>query len=307
MFYFFDELTSTIDEAKDGRYVHGDVVVAEHQTAGRGQRGKSWSSAAGENLMLSVVLDTSFLRAADQFLLLQTVALALVDMFSSYGLDARIKWTNDIYIGDRKIVGVLIDHTLAAGPEHVGITDSGVCGSANSGDRRKVMISRSGVGVGINVGQRVFDPSLPNPTSMVLEMERVAGSAVDSAAGSAAGSAEIILDRREVLQRFYDRLMERFTALRASLMPDASGGRNEPCEISALRSGWRPADELKLDLQREYHSKIYRLDTPATFELPDGERFTGTIRGVAPTGELHIEHPYGSVRGYLYREISFVI
>ena len=47
MFYHFEELPSTIDEARDGKYGHGDVVVAEHQTAGRGQRGKKWSSEAG--------------------------------------------------------------------------------------------------------------------------------------------------------------------------------------------------------------------------------------------------------------------
>ena len=91
MLYYFKELTSTIDEARDGRYVHGDVVVAELQTAGRGQRGKKWSSATGENLTFSVVLDTSFMRVDEQFLLLQTVALALTDMFAGYGLDARIK------------------------------------------------------------------------------------------------------------------------------------------------------------------------------------------------------------------------
>ncbi len=238
MFYYFDELTSTIDEARDGEYAHGDIVVAEHQTAGRGQRGKKWSSAAGENLTFSVVLDTSFLRTGEQFLLLETVALALVDTFASYGLDARIKWTNDIYIGDRKIVGVLIDHSLG--------TDG--------------MLARSGAGIGINVNQTLFDPALPNPTSMALETGRT-------------------LDRREVLERFYERLMVRFEMLRG-------GGR----EV----------------LQRDYHSKIYRLDVPARFALPDGAEFTGTIRGVDPDGALAIETPDGSGK-YLYREVSFVI
>ncbi len=147
--FFFNEIGSTIDEARDPKYVHGDVVAAEYQTSGRGQRGNKWSSAAGENLMFSVVLDTSFLKVTEQFLLLQAVALALVDTFAEYGLDARIKWTNDIYIGDRKITGVLIDHSIKDG-----------------------MLARSGVGVGINVNQTEFEEWLPNPTSMALETGR---------------------------------------------------------------------------------------------------------------------------------------
>jgi BirA family biotin operon repressor/biotin-[acetyl-CoA-carboxylase] ligase len=146
MVYRFDEIASTIDEARDAKYKHGDVIVAEYQTAGRGQRGHKWASPRGENLMFSAVLDTRFLLVTEQFLLLQTVALALIDMFSSYGIDARIKWTNDIYVGDRKITGVLIDHTIRDG-----------------------RLARSGVGVGINVNQITFEEWLPNPTSMKLE------------------------------------------------------------------------------------------------------------------------------------------
>jgi BirA family biotin operon repressor/biotin-[acetyl-CoA-carboxylase] ligase len=238
MFYYFEELTSTIDEAGDEKYGHGDVIVAEHQTAGRGQRGKKWSSRAGENLTFSVVLDASFLRAGEQFLVLQTVALALTDLFADYGLDARIKWTNDIYIGDRKITGVLIDHSIAPGG----------------------MLARSGAGIGINVNQRVFDDWVPNPASMALETGR------DH-------------DRREVLERFYGRLMERFGMLK-------SGARER--------------------LAEEYHSKIYRLDTPARYALADGTEFTATIRGVGPGGELLLETPAG-IKKYLYREVSFVI
>ncbi len=239
MFYHFKELTSTIDEAREAKYQHGDVVVAEHQTAGRGQRGKTWSSAPGENLTFSVVLDTSFLRVDEQFLVLQAVALALVDLFADYGLDARIKWTNDIYVKDRKIVGVLIDHSLAPGG----------------------MLSRSGAGIGINVNQRIFDEWLPNPTSMALET----------------GHA---FDPGEVLERFHARLMERYEMLR--------DGRRE-------------------EMQRDYHSKIYRLDTPALYLLPDGTQFTGTIRGVKPGGELVMETDGGEMKNFLYREVLFVI
>lgn len=135
--------TSTNDDARRPEYGHGDVVWAEEQTAGRGQRGHAWSSTPGENLTFSVVLEPTFLPASEQFLLSEAVALALTDAFARYGIDARIKWTNDIYAGNRKLVGILIEHRYA--------------GAA---------LNRSIAGIGINVNQQAFDPALPNPVSM---------------------------------------------------------------------------------------------------------------------------------------------
>lgn len=134
---------STNDEARDPRLAHGDVVWADEQTAGRGQRGHAWSSTPGENLTFSVVLRPTFLPAGEQFLLSEAVTLALVRTFGDYGIDTRIKWTNDIYAGNRKIVGMLIEHNCS-GPT----------------------LARSIVGIGINVNQTAFDPALPNPVSM---------------------------------------------------------------------------------------------------------------------------------------------
>ena len=107
--------TSTNDLACEERYGHGDVICAERQTAGRGQRGHTWTSPEGVNLLFSVVLCPTFLPAGEQFLLSQAVALALVDTLGTCGIDARIKWTNDIYAGDRKLAGILIEHHLAGG------------------------------------------------------------------------------------------------------------------------------------------------------------------------------------------------
>ncbi|MBO5656071.1 MAG: biotin--[acetyl-CoA-carboxylase] ligase, partial [Rikenellaceae bacterium] len=84
MIYRFDTLTSTNDEARNPRYVHGDIIVAEYQTEGRGQRGNRWASDAGKNLMFSVVLTPEGLAAAAQFSLLECVALALVDTFAHF-------------------------------------------------------------------------------------------------------------------------------------------------------------------------------------------------------------------------------
>ena len=143
MIYRFDTLTSTNDEAFDPRYGEGDVILAERQTLGRGQRGHKWIGGEGENLMFTAVFEPKFLAPIRQFLLSEAVALALVDAMREWGIEAKIKWTNDIYVGDRKLVGILIEHRLSEG-----------------------RINRSIVGVGLNVNQMEFDASLPNPVSM---------------------------------------------------------------------------------------------------------------------------------------------
>ena len=143
MIYRIDETTSTNDEARDAKYRHGDIVWAERQTAGRGQRGHTWTSPEGENLTFSMVLEPRFLPVGEQFLLSEAVTLALTDTFAAYGIDTRIKWTNDIYVGDRKLVGILIEHN------HAGAS-----------------LSRTIAGIGINVNQTAFDPALPNPVSL---------------------------------------------------------------------------------------------------------------------------------------------
>ena len=97
MIYRIAETTSTNDDAKRPEYRHGDIVWAERQTAGRGQRGHSWTSPEGENLTFTLVLEPVFLPVGEQFLLSEAVTLALTDTFAAFGIDARIKWTNDIY------------------------------------------------------------------------------------------------------------------------------------------------------------------------------------------------------------------
>ncbi len=135
--------TSTNDDARSDLYGHFDVVWADIQSAGRGQRGHTWLSDEGLNLTFSVVLTPRFLPVTEQFLISEVVALALVDTLADYDIACRIKWTNDIYAQDSKIVGVLIEHALA-----------GNC------------LIRTIVGVGINVNQRTFASELPNPASM---------------------------------------------------------------------------------------------------------------------------------------------
>ena len=145
---WLNEVDSTNEEAKRHISVIDNlsVLTALSQTAGRGQRGNSWLSAPGENLTFSIVLKHEpKVKAYDQFVINEIVSLSVVDFLSSYGISARIKWPNDIYVGDRKICGILIEHSV-------------------TGDS----LSSSIVGIGLNINQRNFNVNLPNPTSMVL-------------------------------------------------------------------------------------------------------------------------------------------
>ena len=171
MIYHLDTTTSTNDDARDAKYRHGDIVWAERQTAGRGQRGHSWTSPEGQNLTFSLVLEPRFLPVGKQFLLSEAVSVALTDTFAAYGIATRIKWTNDIYAGDRKLEGVLIEHNYSG-----------------------TTLSRSLLGIGINVNQTEFDPTLPNPVSMAQLTRRR-------------------YDRREVLDTFERCMLARYEQL----------------------------------------------------------------------------------------------
>src|SRR5688572_28039074 len=76
-----------------GLAVHGDAYFAHEQTAGKGQRGKSWLAKPGENITMSVVLNTEVLMSSQQFLLSASVALACYDLLTNkLGDDVKIKW-----------------------------------------------------------------------------------------------------------------------------------------------------------------------------------------------------------------------
>lgn len=119
------------------------MVVAVSQPAGRGQRGNTWESEPGKNLTFSFYFAPEKLPASRQFTISEAVALSVVDLLRHYGIDALVKWPNDIYAEGKKICGILIENSIY--------------GSS---------ISKCIVGVGLNVNQTQFSSSLPNPVSM---------------------------------------------------------------------------------------------------------------------------------------------
>ena len=147
---WLDSVDSTNNEAK--RKIDAldnlSVIAAREQVSGRGQRGNIWLTEPGKNLTFSIVLKYEQMqvkmKAEDQFELSELTAMSVIDLLAQYGIEARIKLPNDIYVWDKKICGILIEHAL-------------------HGEQ----ISHTIIGVGLNVNQLAFDPSLPNPTSML--------------------------------------------------------------------------------------------------------------------------------------------
>ena len=128
----------------------GTVVVAHHQTDGRGQMGSTWVAPPHQNLTLSVLFYPRHLAAVQQFALSEAVALAIYDTARAFvpaTAEVAIKWSNDLYINQRKAGGVLIENAL-------------------EGNRVRSSI----VGIGFNVLQTVFDTTLATrATSLTLE------------------------------------------------------------------------------------------------------------------------------------------
>ena len=119
------------------------VVVADYQTAGRGCGTNRWESERGQNLLFSMLIHPTDLPANRQFRVSMAIANSIAKVLSSYVGQVSIKWPNDIYVGDRKICGILIENSLQ--------------GSA---------ISDSIIGVGLNVNQLRFVSDAPNPVSL---------------------------------------------------------------------------------------------------------------------------------------------
>lgn len=126
------------------------VWAAEYQSEGRGQRGNKWESESGKNLMFSILFKPTDLHAKYQFQISMAAATGVADYLETKGIKASVKWPNDVYVGNRKICGMLIENTV-------------------SGDR----LAASIVGIGVNMNQKVFPSGLPNPTSMALELENM--------------------------------------------------------------------------------------------------------------------------------------
>jgi len=123
------------------------VIRADYQTKGVGQKGAFWESEKGKNLLFSFSIGFNELLAVKQFYLSAIVSLSIVNLLKIHlpNENISIKWPNDIYVGNKKIAGILIENTLFA-------------------DK----IKHSIIGIGININQKVFISDAPNPISLSI-------------------------------------------------------------------------------------------------------------------------------------------
>ena len=150
---YIDETHSTsslLRETYDDSLPHLFTIRTDFQTAGRGQSGNSWESEKGKNLLFSTLLRYAHVHVADQWRLSMLVAVAVREAIAIHlsPLASRlspitIKWPNDIYYQDKKLVGILIENTLSGG-----------------------QIAYTIAGVGLNVNQTKWLSNAPNPVSM---------------------------------------------------------------------------------------------------------------------------------------------
>lgn len=125
------------------------AVIAQSQTAGRGQRSAKWYSESGKNLIISILKKNLTTKIQRQFFLNMRVSLAVFKTLKNYNLPhLKLKWPNDILSGSKKISGILIDFSTQSNK-----------------------IKQAIIGVGININQTHF-ANLPQATSMKLILDQ---------------------------------------------------------------------------------------------------------------------------------------
>ena len=169
-------------KVRTGLAKHGDAWFAMDQPKGKGQRGKTWVTEPGTNIILTLVLQHSALKLAKQFHFSAAVALAVSDFFSNYaGAATTIKWPNDIYWRDRKAGGILIEN-IVGGHTAVDSLEPGVGsqghretikgiedeakGLTTHDSRLPTHWTWSVVGMGININQTSFPGQISNAVSL---------------------------------------------------------------------------------------------------------------------------------------------
>jgi len=148
--FYFESIDSTnkfiLDYISKNKPNHPIVAYTDYQTEGKGQIGRYWESETSKNLLMSLHFLPEKLLPENQFNLSMYTALIVATVLKSImQTEVKIKWPNDIYIGDKKIAGILIQNVL-----------QGKC------------IKNSVIGIGLNVNQTTFSDFIPNPTSMKL-------------------------------------------------------------------------------------------------------------------------------------------
>ena len=130
---------------KDNNAIHGTTILALCQSSGKGQQRKQWDSEPNMNMLASIITNPRFLPAEKQFYLSMITSLAIYDFLNNEIAEVSVKWPNDIYCGNKKICGILIENIV-------------------QGD----YLFASVAGLGLNLNQTKFSSELANPISLKM-------------------------------------------------------------------------------------------------------------------------------------------
>lgn len=143
----FSSVESTNESARQlitqKRLVEGAVILADEQTRGKGHGSNTWESEKGRNLTFSLILQPTFVEITGQFVISKAISLGIKDFLTLYTSNVTVKWPNDIYVGDKKIAGILIENSII-------------------NNRIEYCIA----GIGFNINQKEFLSDAPNPVSL---------------------------------------------------------------------------------------------------------------------------------------------
>ena len=231
-------------------------IRAGYQTAGRGQAGNGWESEPEKNLLFSVLLDTRHTPLQRQFDLNVVVSVALhrtvTTLLQHSGLTAprsyseavSIKWPNDLYYGDEKLAGILVE-------------------TAISGGRIEWAIG----GVGLNVNQTEWIGNAPNPTSL----KRITGSEYDLEKLMEDFIASLVETEKWTHEQFWTyylgHLYRRdgywpFVEREVNIVPTMNADETVPGQFMARIADITPDGEIVLEdkngLTKKYHFKQIR-------------------------------------------------
>ena len=225
---------------------HLYTIRTDFQTAGRGQAGNSWESEEGKNLLFSALLRYNNIRATEQWRLSMLVAVALWEVLANYLPQEQlsIKWPNDIYFGDKKLVGILIENSLSG--QYVGYSIAGI---------------------GLNINQTEWRSNAPNPISMKqitgqeYKAEELMNEWVHAMANWEAQSTEAI--QKTYLQHLYRREgWHTYVEREVSVAPTAIAQSGIEGAFLAMFAGITPQGELILrttnNEEKTYHFKQIR-------------------------------------------------
>jgi len=260
---WYETTDSTNNRAIEGASEAPDrfTWAADFQSAGRGQRGNKWISKAGDNLMFSILFKPGFISAQEQFAISQICTLGLFNYLKAKGINAKIKWPNDVYVGDRKICGILIENVV-------------------TGDN----LSQSISGIGLNINQRVFPSNVPNPTSMVLEIE------------SKRANKSVKFDTHKELPELLAEIFKEYDAARREHDRNGNFKKLTKRYLSAL---YRIGEYHKYSDLTEEEDK--------TVEIKKGKVFEAKIVGIDENSCLVLETKKGERKTFAFKEISYIL